>query len=148
MDFTYKSTNLSQKISENLQEQEDEMTALAEIIGDPQTFFPIDFANEGCQAGLVEEIHQKHFVNQYPQELKTFLEYEEVSRKHFFESLNTCYCSEDVSLMNIREPPKENFSRGGTLRVCPDLERSEYPKIEKHKGINIKCRFCSDLWIR
>ena len=121
------------KAQENLQEQEYEITALTEIIGDEEKFCPLKFSskpfiilnNSGCQYS----------------EFKTIAEFENLSRSIFFE---TNLFPDQTKLDKTRKTDTENtktrYKNGGTIRVCPDLDYSLNTVEHISEGVNIRCR--------
>ena len=113
----------SMRISENLQEQEDEMTALTEIIGDVETFYPIDFTS----STYIHQIQATTYV---------LSEAEKSFTSNFFERMIE---SNKSGVENVQMCTK-TYRHGGTMRISPDLQHVLGNDSSSINHVNIKCQ--------
>ena len=116
------------RMSENLQEQEDEITALTEIISDDLTFNTIDF-------------NRSDYLDNKLAPDRSVSEAEISSTSEFFKSRQKTN-NGDVESINIYS---ENYRYGGTMRISPDLQHILNNNASSIESICIKCkRFLKD----
>ena len=113
------------RISENLQEQEDEITALTEIISDDLTFKTIDFN----RSDYVDKMHPPD---------RSVSEGEISSTSEFFKSMLE---TNNKGVKNI-DIYSKNYRYGGTMRISPDLQHILNNNASSIENICIKCKRC------
>ena len=113
------------RMSENLQEQEDEITALTEIINDDLTFKTIDFSRSDYDDNKLAPD-------------RSVSEAEISSTSEFFKSMQITNKGE-VESTDIYS---KNYRYGGTMRISPDLQHILNNNASSPESICIKCKRC------
>ena len=119
--------NPSSDLKQNLEDQEYEMTALAEIIGDPQMFSKIDL-----DIKIIDKLNRLEL--DYAS-CKTLEQIEEYFTLTFFNNLMQAQATSNNDKLNcnISKNNKTFYRHAGIIRVCTE-------QIDLNENISVKCQ--------